>query len=514
MRRFVCLLAFLAACGGKKEDGKPEGDKPAAVPDAAPVASEITLPPLGVDNPAALHYLYGKGAKDWEKADPAIKAKDWLTVIAAAEATLAKDPGHLDALHWLAVGRAQQKQWDKVGEPLVKTLAADWIRWGRALPEDKDLADFLGTPEGAKVKEAAQKLGEEFDRRSAKGLWLVGRKAQYRPPAKPGIQPVSLRSELYAFDPGLKRYLRLTETGGRLAAWLVAPSGEQIAYISVAKVAMPADAKLLETNPVSLSEVRVGVLPWPIVTAKPAEKTKEAVLKDVRAVTLAWDVGDRLVVVTSQAKGRWDLEGDKPFAVDPVTGQAKAAKLAPSGVPTVTVTYDDVATSLPPDVGVEADWGERDAAATFRIPQTQKTITLPAGQAAARESVAVSPGKSRLVFATLADPCATEEGDKLASFYLVEAATGKLKHLGDGKGGFRARWLSDDWVAYEDDSGGLRLVDAAQGKETLRLSTKGGLSLVGVGAAPLGTSLCKKQKVVYEPPPGDLPPEGELPPEE
>jgi hypothetical protein len=515
MRRLLplLLLAAVIACGDKKADDKTEKDLAKDAPDAAPEVAEIAAPELGVDNPAAFHYLYGKGDKEWKKAEPALKAKDWVTVAAAAEATLAKDPGHLDALHWLAVARAQQKQWDKVGEPLAKALAGDWLRFGPTLAADKDLAEFLATPHGAKLKAVADKLGEEFDRRAGKGLTLLGRKTQYRPPAKSGIQPVTSRAELYAFDPETQRYLRLTETGGRLVAWLPAPSGEQIAIVSVSKIALPADPKLLEQNAVSMAEVKVGVLPWPLTTAKLGEakpKTKDAVFKDVRAVTVAWDVGDRLVVTTQAGKGRWELADPKPFAVDPVTGQAKAAKQAPVGVPAVTVTYDDVAVTSPTDVGVEADWGERDAASTFRIPQTQKTVSLPAGEAAARESFVVSPNKSRLVFATFADPCAEAEGERLASLYLVEAATGKLKHLGDGKGAFRARWLTEDWLAYEDDAGGLRLVDAAQGKETLRLASRGGLALTGVGAAPLGVSLCKKQKVAYEP----LPPEGELPPEE
>jgi hypothetical protein len=190
-------------------------------------------------------------------------------------------------------------------------------------------------------------------------------------------------------------------------------------------------------------------------------------------------------------------------SVDRSTGKtAKTSTPADLG-PRAVVSFDE-ATVEAPVPGVEATWPD---ATTFTITASGKAVTVPDGAKAQRSTVAISPGGKRVAFATAADPCAKDGA--VPSLYAVDAATGQLRHILTAGSRFGARWLDDDRLAYEDDSGGVRLYDAAAGRELLRITDKGGLALRGLGAT--AKPLCKEEPLAVE---VDTSGEAPLPPEE
>jgi len=138
---------------------------------------------------------------------------------------------------------------------------------------------------------------------------------------------------------------------------------------------------------------------------------------------------------------------------------------------------------------------------------------LPKGQAARRASIAWAPDRKKVAFATQADACAEKPADRAAALYLVDVESGKLKHVSKGQAAFSARFLDPTTLAYADEEGGVRLYDAAAGRENGKLSTRGGVGLIGVGSQ--AGLLCMREsapppEAAVAPQPGD-PAEGEEP---
>ena len=123
-------------------------------------------------------------------------------------------------------------------------------------------------------------------------------------------------------------------------------------------------------------------------------------------------------------------------------------------------------------------------------------------------TVAMSPGKTRIAFASAADPCAPGDDAAKPSFYVADAKTGAYKHVLTADSRFRAQWLGDDQLVYEDGSGGIRVYDAVAGREIGKLTERAGLALDTL--PPTAAPLCTSEPIVDDPDAGD----DELPPEE
>jgi len=163
------------------------------------------------------------------------------------------------------------------------------------------------------------------------------------------------------------------------------------------------------------------------------------------------------------------------------SGEAKASKAPPAGGRRLVVRFEGVELETPGDAeGIAADWNpDTGTAEEFLLDASKKRVQLPRGQAARRASIAWSPDRKKVAFATQADACADKPADRAAALYLVDVESGKLKHVSKGQTGFSARFLDPTTLAYADEEGGVRLYDAVAGRENGRLTTKGGLGLIG-----------------------------------
>ena len=515
MRRALLVGLVASACGGeKKTENDSEAGKTVGDATAPAAAVDITPLPLGVARPADFAYEWGKGAKPFARAAAAHKRQEWVAVREACEEAIAEDATHLDAHRLLASALAQQGEYEKALDHLKIALAGDWIRWGAGVEADPDLEPVVSSPLGARLKEMVAAYRQAFAASARAGLLVVARRAPFKEPSKPkkagGSSRLSSRAEVFAYVKATQRYLRLTQTSFQVLGVLPSPSGDEIAYVAATHASIADPAPVLAT-------AQVGF----VTLASPEVKNPAATIKGARALAVEYLAGDELVVTSHGASGRWGLGQAEAFTIERATGKAKptrvpagaaesagdpaspataqpaenpapdpAANPAPDPAPApapprrLIVRYETVELEAPGDpAGIAADWNpETGATEEFVIDSSKRRVQLPAGEAALRSSVTWSPDRNRLAFATAADPCAAQEIDRQSALYLVEAESGKLKHVFKGVTRFRARFLDGAILAFEDDAGGIRLFDAAVAREVGRLENRGGISFTGLGS--------------------------------
>ncbi len=499
----VMVLA-LVSCGNK-------GDAPAtkAKDDAAPgpSAAPLAMPPLGVDQIKRFNFIYEAGAVAHDKAVAAYRKKDWAQVRTQAEAALAKDPMHLGSQRLLAAALAQTGEPAAAVDHLVTAIAADYLQYAPTLSDD-ELKSFMASPHGQSVMALAAKIHDEYTRRIASGLWLVGRRSSFKWPTDLGVQPSTSRGELYAFDRETKRLFRLTHTDHQVAGFVRPAAGNEVAIVGFDRIDRPnpdpkpdgkPDAASAEAAPLF---ARAWIQLYDTTEWKPSAPRIN--LPPAREVAIGYGPGDQLLVSTAQATGRWTVGEPTVSSVDRSTGKlTKVATALPQA--RVVVSLDEGHLVRTPE-DIVATWSGEPPVTTSLKTTAGKPIQVPESGQAAQASIAVSPGGAHVAFATAVDPCAKGAAPSL---YVADARTGTYKHLLSAKSRFPTRWLDGDTLAYEDGDGAIRLWNAATGREAVRLENKAGIALdvLSLAAAPL----CKQA-----PPTVDAAGSGDepLPPEE
>ncbi|HTM20385.1 MAG TPA: hypothetical protein VL172_07760 [Kofleriaceae bacterium] len=500
--RATALLGVLlaAACGGEsksKDDqaGKPVDSAPGA---GVPAAKPAPARPLGVSDPSAFNYPWGKGEKPFDAVAPALKKKDWAAVRDAAKATLAADAGHLDASWELAHALIALGDHAGAVAPLTAALSGDWLRWSKAA-DAADFAAFWQSDAGKAFRPAFEQMGNDFLERARLGVFVVARRTAFKPPAaKPKAQWAATRGELYSYDRASKRYLRITHTDHQVAGWFASPDAGELVYVSWSELTTPAT----DADPTLIGKVKIGRIAADKLTPDGPEARLEGAHRRVVVQFLA---GDELWVTGLPAQGRWGVADGKSYSLDAGIGKLKKAKAPPAepGAPTLVVDYEHVAVSGAPPDDIQAE----PEAATFRLVPTNQTVSLPAGETVAEGSYFWAPDKAHLVVRTVPQPCA---GKPESTLYLVDASTGKLKSILRADSPFGVRWIDNDHFVYEDDAGYLRLYDAEVRTQAEHWKVKGGIGLNGLGA--------QTRAVCTEAPPegSEAPPAGTdpMPPEE
>jgi hypothetical protein len=453
-------LCVLAAVGCRKSDPPVKAKDDAAVSVTAPIA----MPVLGVDQIKRFNFIYEAGAPAHEKAIAAYRKKDWAAVRTQAEAALGKDPTHLGSHRLLAAALAQTGEPAAAVDHLVAALAADYVQYAPTLADD-DLKSFMASSHGQAIAALAAKIHDDYARRIAGGVWLVGRRSPFKWPKEMGVQPSTSRGELYAFDRETRRYFRLTHTDHQVVGFVRPSAGNEVAVIGFDKIDRP--------RPEVKNE---GAGDLPPLLARPWIQIYETVewkapprvaLPAAREVALGYGAGDQLLVSTAPATGRWTVGEPTVSSVDHTTGKLTKVTTPPSATRLV-VSLDEGHLVRVPD-GVVAAWiGDPSATASLKT-EAGKPIQIPESGLAAQSSIAVSPGGAHVAFATAVDPCAR---DAAPSLYVADAKTGTYKHLLSARSRFPTRWIGADLLAYEDGDGAIRLWDATTGREAARLENK------------------------------------------
>lgn len=469
---WISLAVALTGCGNKSEAPRAKDDAP-----AGPAAAPLAMPSVGVDQIKRFNFIYEAGAPAYEKAVAAYRKKDWPQVRAQADAALAKDPMHLGAHRLLAAAFAQTGEPASAVDHLVTAIAADYLQYAPTLVDD-DLKTFMASPHGQSVKALAAKIHDEYAKRIAGGLWLVGRRSAFRWPKEFGVQSSTSRGELYAFDRETRHFFRLTHTEHQVVGFVRPASGNEVAIVGFDKIDRDKPDPAAGESPPLFARAWVQV--YDTAEWKPA--APRIPLPPAREIAFGYGAGDQLRVSTAQATGRWTVGEPVMSSVDRTAGKlTKVTAALPAQ--RVVVSLDEGNLVRVPDGAVAAWTGEPPVATTIKTA-AGKTIQVPESGAASQSSIAVSPNGGHIAFATAVDPCAR---DAAPSLYVADARTATFKHLLSAKSRFPTRWLDATVLAYEDGDGAIRLWDATAGREAMRLEDRSGIALdvLSLAAAPL-----------------------------
>lgn len=495
-------LAVGFGCGGKKNN-KASGDDSKSTAKArgtdgngsqTGAAPNLEAKPLGFEKLRYLGYRFSRGSRAYHRAERALrKAKKhpdkadelWKAIEKHCAAAVAANPRHLDAHFLLAVARARAGAKTGLADHLSTALAADWLKFGPMLKTEKHLQAYLAGPEGKALAALATRYEQEFTRKAAAGILLVGRRSAFRPPSKPGDQWSTTRAELFSYDLQTDRYLRLTHTKESVAAFLLSPSGDEIAYVGYNRVIWPKD----DQTPPLLKHSFIGILSTETfqLKGKPIHLHKQR-----HGLGLQYRAGDELVVASLETMGRYKPGAPRWYVVDRGESKLRKLKTKPTTPNQLVVTYDWVSRLHKPAPHIQA---ERESS-TFRLLRTKQTITLPAGEMVSKDAFVWSPDGAHLAFHTIARPC---EEKPQSGLYLVEAATGKLKSLLRGRSRFGTKWIDNERLVYEDPDGNLRIYNASELKHERTLKNRAGLSLSGLAAKK--QPFCREDNIAKPSPP-------------
>lgn len=463
-------------------DGANSGD-PANGSAGANQADVATGPaallPLGLPDPSAFDETHSAGRAAFEAARAAARHKDWADAAAACQRAVRADPHHLDAEYLWAVALLHLGRSQDAVDHLRVALAGDWLHFSQPVVADPELAPLRASPPGKELQDvmAADRAG--LIERIQSGLLLVARRAPASMPrAGKGTRRVTSEAELYAYDRGTGRYLRLTHTGFSVVGFLAAPSGDQVAYVRLDRVTLPA------SGPPLLSRARVGV----VHLADPGRAGHEVRVPRGRTLVLGFAQDGALVATAYQAEGTWQRGPGTSLRIDSARGRAVRVPAAANAPAHLVVRYEDVeriATRAPD--GVAADWNpDTGAAEEFVIESSDKRIQVRGGKAARAAGMVWSPDHARLAFTTAADPCATDPAGRAATLYAVDAESGRMQRVFTSAAVLAPAFASPTVLAYQDGAGRVGLYDVAAGRPLGRLESPGGIGLAGLGALPPG----------------------------
>ena len=491
---FASLLGLvLAACGSdsdseksskrvkKKKAAEEELDWSKPKPkDKIEAEPGLAAKPLGVSKPSDFSYLYGRGAKQYKKAEAALEKADWAAVKSNCAAAIKANPSHLHAHYLLATALAKLGEHAAVSEPLAVALAGDWLRWGPGVERDPNLGEFFSTAAGRAASTLVQHYAGQFPELAKGGLLLLGRRSGFKQPTPKGkVQWSTTRGELFSYVSEQERYLRLTHSEESLAAWMIAPSGDEIAFVAYAGVDLPAkDAVPL------IARIKIGTID--MATLKTTTKLAPVTQKDVRAIKLQYGEGDELLVNVYPADGRWEVELPTPYRLDKGVGKLnKLKEPIAAAVPSLEVSFEWTKLDKGPSPDIEAE----DQSSTFKLA-TGFTVTLPIGEYVEEDGYIWSPSKEFVAARTMGRPCV---GNPESALFLVEATTGKFKKLYAGKANLGIEWLDNDQFVYEDEDGGLRIYDVTKREQVGHLRNPAGLALYGL--ASTRGAICKEDGI-------------------
>lgn len=406
-------MAIAAACGSKPA-APPAQNKPGdAGPSDAPAKLELEARPLGMPDLAAHGWRKRGGQPAFRLARAAEERGDWREVVTTCTQALTADPGHLEAAWLLAVGHAKLGELDRVVAPLAQAAAGDFGKWGLASLELPGLKPFLATP-----------VGEAWQQR------LEQDRARYVAALERGLI-VTADGDLYAVEPDLSRWYRVTRTSGLVIGALDLPAVHQVAYVArgSGKAARSLGIGVIDlargrsSRPVSLD---VSGPIWVAYSAKPP-------------------VGVWVGTGNPRAIAWRQFDEDYHFhALPPRTPRPPGPWLEVSARGQVRVH------ALPGNV--TADWDDQSLASAIRIGTSNRVVSVPSPGLIDGNTAAWSSDRQHLAFVAQLDEHCTAGAVNTAAF-VGDASTGGAKELERAAGGVALAWLSERKLAIAGDHG-------------------------------------------------------------
>ena len=411
---------------------------------AAPAASGGSAtpkgPPLlqvGMADPFATPK--NDAAKLWETGSIALRQKRAPVAIAALQNVVSDAPDWTPARWALVRALVMGERYDDAVKQWDELVARDFVGAAGKLDKAKEFDKLRASTQWPKFHEIEERYRAPYARGLDKGFFFVARThSAVEPQFADGATeaPLSLRQEVFHYDPDAKRFRRLTDTGGHAFAIGRAPDGKSLLFLEAPRLHR-------ENGEDSFVDPRVGVL----------------------------DLGDLALVGPFTNKGRYDQVGLGTNK----SGQPMFTFVVTSGA-TVAYTIDTARTGLAtlqgdgviPAGGETRAWPNQvahfddkavpgvkmeDGATQFLIDGIDQPVI--AARPLAQSSLTWSPSKTRLTYAGKLDACKILKGESKDKneLYVYDKTRHTAQRIAAAVSSFATLWLDDDRLVYEGGVG-------------------------------------------------------------
>lgn len=435
MRRMIlCALALACAAAGCKRHAASSTATGGA---AASGGNAPALLPIGMTDPFS--GPKGDYAKLWESGYTALKQKRTQPAVAALQNVVDNTPDFTPARWDLIRGLAALGRFDEIPAQFEQLVARDWVGYAHKADKPKELASLRASPVWPKLQELATKYQAPYAAGLGKGFFFVARtRAASEPVFAPGVleAPLSLKQEVFWYDPDGKRFRRITDTDGHAFAIDVPPDGKTLLFLVAPKLHR-------ENGIDSFVDPRLGVVD--LATLETIGPFTEKGRYD--QVGLGRNrLGQPMFtfVVTSGASEAYTIDTART-GLAPLSGDA----VIPDGGETRAWTnqvahFEDKAV---PGVKIE------DGATQFLVEGVDQPVI--AARPIAQSSLTWSPGKSRLTYAGKLDACKILKGESKEKneLYVYDKQKRTAQRIAAAVSPFETLWLDDDRLVYEGGVG-------------------------------------------------------------
>ena len=457
----AALLVTCASLGCKRDNSQPSpsGGTVTTAEQPKQLVVGMTDPFTGPRNDAG---------KLFETGYAALRNKKPQVAVAALQNVVNDTPDFTMARWYLIRALAALGRNDEIPAQYEQLIARDYVAYANKLDTSKEMAALRASPAWAKIGDLKTRYRGEYAKGLDRGFFFVARTHAATEPKFDGDAveaPLSLKQEVFHFDPDGKRYRRLTDADGHVFAIDRSTDGKSLLFLVAPKLHR-------EGSVDSFVDPRVGVID--LTTLETIGPFVEKGRFD--QVGLGANKSGQPMftfVVTSGASAAYTIDTAR-------TGLAKldGATVIPDGGetrawPNQVAHFEDKAV---PGVKIE------DGATQFTIDGIDQPVM--AARPIAQSSLAWSPSKSRLTYAGKLDACKILKGDSKDKneLYVYDKTRKSAQRAAAAVSPFETLWLDDDRLVYEGGvgkDGQIHLYTFTTHADTA-LATKHGAGLFGV----------------------------------
>ncbi len=432
---YLTLLAVALGAGCESCKKTPGGAAPASGGSAA--ANGPALLQMGMADPFAPPK--NDAAKLWDTGSTALRQKKAPVAIAALQNVVTDTPDWTPARWSLVRALVMGERYDDALKQWTELVARDWFAAAGKLDKGKEFEKLRASPLWPKFHEAEERYRAAYAQGLDKGFFFVARTRSAVEPEFAGgatEAPLSLRQEVFHYDPDAKRFRHIGDSDGRAFAIDRTPDGKSLALLLAPRLHR-------ENGIDSFVDPRVGTVELTtLATVGPFANKGRYDQVGLGANRTGQPMFTFVVTSGATAAYTFDtartglakLEGD---SVIPADGETRAW-------PNQVAHFDDKAV---PGVKME------DGATQFLVEGVDQPVI--AARPLAQSSLTWSPGKTRLTYAGKLDACKILKGESKDKneLYVYDKQKHTAQRIAAAVSSFASLWLDDDRLVYEGGVG-------------------------------------------------------------
>ncbi|HXU71267.1 MAG TPA: hypothetical protein VN947_18160 [Polyangia bacterium] len=433
---YVALLA-VAIGGGCDGCKKSSGGGSTGGGGGSATATQPETKPIGMVDPFAPPK--GDAAKLIETGRIALRNGKPQVAIAALQNVVDDTPDWTTARWGLFRGLVMAERWDDALKQWEELLARDFGGYAGKLDKGKELDKLRASPAWPKFGELEARYRTAYARGLDKGFFFIARTHSAVEPTFAGgatETALSLRQEVFHYDPDAKRFRRVCDSDGRAFAISRAPDGKSLLVLMAPKLHR-------ENGFDSFVDPRVGTVDLSTLTMV-GPFTNKGRYDQVGLGTNRSGQPMFTFVVTSGATAAYTIDTAKTGLA-----QLQGDGVIPNGGetrawPNQVAHFDDKAVA-----GVKME----DGATQFLIDGEAQPVI--AARPLASSSLTWSPGKTRLTYAGKLDACKILKGESKDKneLYVYDKTKHTAQRIAAAVSSFQTLWLDEDRLVYEGGVG-------------------------------------------------------------